>query len=142
MNIIEKITDGSNHNAINNSYNSETNTNIISPLVFTKKSNTGIKRPPFNKIFNESGKPKYLPAVSQEWKNSVYNYYSGLDNLSGSSNLPVYDLRINSLIKGYFSLYFDHNYLIHEYSGLRARSFKAKLKSRRKTYNKIVRRCS
>jgi F0F1-type ATP synthase delta subunit len=43
-------------------------------------------------------------------------------------NLPVYDLKINSLIKGYFSLYFNHRFLKHKYISRR---------NKRKSFNKI-----
>ena len=79
-------------------------------IIFTKKINTHYKLVPFNIVENHVGKTKYLPAVSKEWKNSVYNY-SPKNNI----NFPVYDLNINSLIRGYFSLYFNNKFLQHKY---------------------------
>lgn len=79
-------------------------------IIFTKKINTQYKLVPFNIVENHVGKTKYLPAVSKEWKNSVYNY-SPKNNI----NFPVYDLNINSLIRGYFSLYFNNKFLQHKY---------------------------
>ena len=81
-----------------------------SPSIFTKKTNTNYKLVPFNISFNDIGKTKYLPSVAREWKNSVYNY-SPKNNI----NFPVYDLNINSLIRGYFSLYFNNKFLQHKY---------------------------
>jgi hypothetical protein len=43
-------------------------------------------------------------------------------------NLPVYDLKINSLIKGYFSLFFNNRFLKHKYISRR---------NKRKSLNKI-----
>lgn len=81
-----------------------------SSSIFTKKINDNYKLVPFKTLINDVGQIKYLPAVSKEWKNSVYNY-----NSNNTINLPVYDLNINSLIKGYFSLFFSHKFLNHKY---------------------------
>ena len=96
---------------------------IISPSIFTKKTNSNYKLVPFNILVNHVGDTKYLPPVSKEWKNSVYSY-----NSNNVINLPVYDLKINSLIKGYFSLYFNHNFLKQKYISRR---------TKRKSFNKI-----
>lgn len=82
----------------------------ISPSIFTKKTNSNYKLVPFKPLVNDVGEVKYLPAVSKEWKNSVYSY-----NSNNVINLPLYDLKINDLIKGYFSLYFNHNFIKHKY---------------------------
>jgi hypothetical protein len=96
---------------------------IKNPLVFTKKLNTNYKLVPFNVLINDVGKTKYLPPVSKEWKNTSYNY-----NYNNSINLPINDLRIYSLIKGYFSLYFNNKFIEHKYISR---------KRRRRSYNKI-----
>lgn len=70
------------------------------------------------------GKTKYLPPVSKEWKNSVYNYYS-----RHNIDFPVTDLKINSLIKGYFGLYFHHQFAEHKYISR---------KKKRKSFLKIL----
>lgn len=95
----------------------------ISPSIFTKKTNSNYKLVPFKTLVNNVGKVKYLPAVSKEWKNNVYSY-----NSNNVINLPVYDLKINSLIKGYFSLYFNHQFLQDKYISR---------KNKRKSLNKI-----
>jgi hypothetical protein len=95
----------------------------ISPVIFTKKTNVNYKLVPFNVLVNDIGNTKYLPPVSKEWKNSVYNY-----NSNYNINYPVYDLKINELIKGYFNLYFNHKFLGHKYISR---------KSKRKSLNKI-----
>ena len=80
------------------------------PYILTKKVNTNYKLIPFNTSINDIAKNKYLPPVSKEWKNSVYSY-----NKNNIINYPVYDLNINSLIKGYFSLYFNSKFIKHRY---------------------------
>lgn len=57
-------------------------------------------------MVNDIGKTKYFPASSKEWRNSVY-YYN--DNFI--KNFPIYDLNINNLIKGYFNLHFNHQFI-------------------------------
>ena len=91
--------------------------------VFIKKINNNHKLVPFNISSNDVGKTKYLPPISKEWKNSVYNY-----NSNNTINYPVYDLNINSLIKSYFNLYFNHKYVGHKYISR---------KRKRKSLNKI-----
>ena len=81
-----------------------------SPSIFTKNTNNNYKLVPFKSITSHVGHVKYLPAVSKEWKNTIYNF-----NSNNSINLPVYDLNINSLIKGYFSLYFNSRFLKSKY---------------------------
>ena len=78
--------------------------------IFTKKININYKLVPFNISLNDVGKTKYLPPIAKEWKNSVYNY-----NPYNTINYPIYDLNINSLIKSYFNLYFNHKYIEHKY---------------------------
>ena len=59
------------------------------------------------------GESKYLPPASREWTNNVYNY-----NLNNVKNYPVHNLNINTLIKGYFSMYFNYK----EFKGKRFRN--------------------
>jgi len=100
-------------------YNKNVNT-----FIFRKKINSDYKLVPFNVSDNDVGRTKYLPPVAKEWKNSVYNY-----NCANIVNYPIYDLKINSLIKSYFNLYFHHNFLKHKYI-----SNKKKKKSLNKIY--------
>ena len=95
----------------------------INSYIFTNKVNINYKLIPFNISLNDIGKTKYLPPVVKEWKNSVYNY-----NSNNTINYPVYDLNINSLIKSYFNLYFNHKYIEHKYISR---------KKKRKSFNKI-----
>lgn len=57
-------------------------------------------------MVNDIGKTKYFPASSKEWRNSVYYY-----NDNNLKNFPIYDLNINNLIKGYFNLHFNHQFI-------------------------------
>ena len=58
------------------------------------------------KKIGDIGITKYLPSFSKEWKNTIYSY-----NKNTLKNIPVNDLNINKIIKGYFNLYFkDHKY--------------------------------
>lgn len=57
-------------------------------------------------MVNDIGKTKYFPASSKEWRNSVYYY-----NDNNIKNFPIYDLNINNLIKGYFNLHFNHQFI-------------------------------
>lgn len=82
----------------------------IQPYLFTKKINTNFKLTPFKRVENDVNKTKYLPPVIKEWKNSVYNY-----NSKNTMNYPLYDLHLNSLIKGYFTMYFNSEFLHSKY---------------------------
>lgn len=58
------------------------------------------------KKIGDIGITKYLPSFSKEWKNTIYSY-----NKNTLKNIPVNDLNINKIIKGYFNLYFkDRKY--------------------------------
>ena len=97
--------------------------NILSPSLFTKKINTNYELIPLNISVNDTGITKYLPPVAKEWRNSVYNY-----NSNNTINYPIYDLKVNSLIKGYFNMYFNHNFIKSKYISH---------KKKRKSFNKI-----
>lgn len=60
------------------------------------------------KKLDSVGIMKYLPSFSKEWNNTIYSY-----NKNTLKNIPVNDLNINKIIKGYFNLYFKNN----EYTG-------------------------
>jgi len=50
------------------------------------------------------GMTKYLPSFAKEWNNTIYSF-----NQNTLKNIPVNDLNINKIIKGYFNLYFKDN---------------------------------
>jgi hypothetical protein len=97
--------------------------NSKNSVIFTKKINTDYKLIPFTISVNDTGLARYSPPVSKEWINSVYNY-----NANEIKNYPVYDININSLVRGYFSLYFNHTFLKSKYISR---------KSKRQSLNKI-----
>jgi len=97
--------------------------NNVNSFIFSKKINSDYKLVPFKVSVNDIGRTKYLPPVSKEWKNSVYNYNSNI-----LVNYPVNDLKINSLIKSYFNLYFNPKFLNNKYISRKKKS---------KSYNKI-----
>ena len=75
----------------------------------------------FNKYFNKKklsttniqssyvGNTKYLPPVSKEWKDSVYAF-----NKNNIKNVPIYDIKINEIIKNYFNLYFKPKFIFNK----------------------------
>ena len=93
----------------------------------TRISKTNVKNNsklrPFNRIIGDVGKMQYFPAWSKEWRNSVYHYNSNL-----IKNFPVYDINIYKIIKSYFNMFFNHQFLKYKY--IRPRR-------RRLSFNKI-----
>lgn len=47
----------------------------------------------------DTGKTKYLPSFSKEWKNIIYSY-----NKNNLKNIPINDVNINKIIQSYFNL--------------------------------------
>uniref|UniRef100_UPI0030DF3F0C Ribosomal protein S3 n=1 Tax=Dematophora necatrix TaxID=2751867 RepID=UPI0030DF3F0C len=91
--------------------------NNVNTFLFRKKINSDYKLVPFKVSINLVGRTKYLPPVAKEWKNTVYNF-----NSNNFVNYPVYDLKINSLIKSYFNLYFNHKFLKNKYISRKKKS--------------------
>ena len=85
------------------------------------KNNSKLR--PFNRIIGDVGKMQYFPAWSKEWRNSVYHYNSNL-----IKNFPVYDINIYKIIKSYFNMFFNHQFLKYDY---------IRPKRRRLSFNKI-----
>lgn len=85
------------------------------------KNNSKLR--PFNRIMGDVGKMQYFPAWSKEWRNSVYHYNSNL-----IKNFPVYDINIYKIIKSYFNMFFNHQFLKYDY---------IRPKRRRLSFNKI-----
>ena len=65
---------------------------------------------PFKIVFEYVGNIRYFAPATREWKNSVYSY-----NQNYIKNLPIYDIRINNLIKNYFNLSFKREFLGAKY---------------------------
>lgn len=74
------------------------------------------------------GETKYLPPASREWTNNIYNY-----NVNNVKNYPVHNLNINTLIKGYFSMYFNNKFL----TGGSSKKIVSSLRNKRVSLNKI-----
>lgn len=78
--------------------------------IFSKYIKNNAKLIPFNIKTCDIGITKYLPPVSKEWKNSIYVF-----NSNNIKNLPIYDVNINSLLKNYFNLHFNSEFLFKKY---------------------------
>lgn len=68
------------------------------PVLFSKKVKTVKVVKPLIHIESDSGKPRHYTPAAQEWYNSIYNY-----NPNYVKALPVADLAMMKLLKGYFS---------------------------------------
>lgn len=82
----------------------------IQKSIFKKYINNKYKLIPWKVREDFVGETKYSPSSSKEWKNKVYFF-----NINYVKNLPIYDLNINKLIKGYFNLYFNNRVLKTKY---------------------------
>lgn len=78
--------------------------------IFNKFIKNNSKLIPFNVKINYTGESKYFPPFSKEWKNSIYVF-----NLNNLKNLPLYNININTLIKNYFNLYFNHKFINNKF---------------------------
>lgn len=96
---------------------------MMIPTIFKKNVKNNSKLRPLNEIISDVGEIQYFPAWSKEWRNSVYHYNSNL-----IKNFPVYDLNIYKIIKSYFNMFFNHQFLKYKY--IRPRR-------RRLSFNKI-----
>lgn len=86
--------------------NKNTEKDNIQKSIFKKYINNKYKLIPWKVREDFWGETKYSPPSSKEWKNKVYFF-----NINYVKNLPIYDLNINKLIKGYFNLYFNNRVL-------------------------------
>lgn len=84
------------------------------PTIFYKFLKNNSKLTPFKVKFDSSGETKYFPPFSKEWKNSIYVF-----NLNNLKNLPLYNININTLVKHYFNLYFNHKFINNKYASPR-----------------------
>jgi len=78
--------------------------------IFNKFIKNNSKLIPFNVKSNYTGETKYFPPFSKEWKNSIYVF-----NFNNLKNLPLYNININTLIKNYFNLYFNHKFINNKF---------------------------
>ena len=85
--------------------------------IFSKYIKNNNKIIPFKVKRSDVGNTRYFPPVSREWKNSIYVF-----NSNNLKNFPMYDININSLIKNFFNLQFNHKFLFKKYRPYRLRS--------------------
>nr|YP_010899382.1 ribosomal protein S3 [Grosmannia fruticeta]WHN64119.1 ribosomal protein S3 [Grosmannia fruticeta] len=78
--------------------------------IFVKNINNKYKSIPLNTRINFVGETRYFPSDFKEWTNSVYYF-----NSNNIKNLPVYDLNVSKLLKGYFDLYFNRENIKSNY---------------------------
>ncbi len=78
--------------------------------IFNKFIKNNSKLIPFNVKINYTGETKYFPPFSKEWKNSIYVF-----NFNNLKNLPLYNININTLVKNYFNLYFNHKFINNKF---------------------------
>lgn len=83
---------------------------IQSLSIFNKFIKNNSKLIPFNVKTNFSGETKYFPPFSKEWKNSIYVF-----NFNNLKNLPLYNININTLVKNYFNLFFNHKFINNKF---------------------------
>lgn len=69
--------------------------------IFNSNLNNKLKLIPLKTKLNDTGKIKYLPSTSKEWKNTIYSYYNRNMQNFGTNNINA-----NKIIKSYFNLYF------------------------------------
>nr|YP_009364291.1 ribosomal protein S3 [Ophiocordyceps sinensis]ARF03432.1 ribosomal protein S3 [Ophiocordyceps sinensis] len=72
--------------------------------IFNNNLNNNSKTIALRKKRGDTGKIKYLPSFSKEWKNIIYCY-----NKNSLKNIPVNNVNINKIIKSYFNLYFKNH---------------------------------
>lgn len=82
--------------------------------IFNKFIKNNSKLIPFNVKDNFTGETKYFPPFSKEWKNSIYVF-----NFNNLKNLPLYNININTLVKNYFNLYFNHKFINNKFKSPR-----------------------
>jgi len=85
--------------------------------IFRTNLNNKFKLTPFNSRFNDTGRVKYLPPVSKEWKSTIYSYYK-----KNMQNMPIDNINANKVIQSYFNLHFaNHKFIGSKYISARKR---------------------
>jgi len=75
--------------------------------IFNSNLNNKLKLIPLKTKLNDTGKIRYLPSTSKEWKNTIYSYYN-----KNMQNFGTNNINANKIIKSYFNLYFkDQNFI-------------------------------
>jgi hypothetical protein len=74
--------------------------------IFNKFIKNNSKLIPFKLKKHYTYETKYFPPFSKEWKDSIYVF-----NSNNLKNFSLYNININTLVKYYFNLYFNHKFL-------------------------------
>lgn len=86
--------------------------------IFRTNLNNKFKLTPFNSRLNDTGRVKYLPPVSKEWKSTIYSYYK-----KNMQNMPIDNINANKVIQSYFNLHFaDHKFIGSKFISPRKRT--------------------
>lgn len=85
--------------------NIKNNKNKTNSIILAKKLNNEHKVIPLNTIDNTFNETKHFPPTVREWYNSIYTYKNSLINSS------ILNRDLNTLIKGYFYMYYNRNIL-------------------------------
>jgi len=78
--------------------------------IFSKYVKNNFKIMPFKIQISDVLNVKYFPPVSREWKNTIYAF-----NANNLKNLPMYDIKINTLIKQFLGLQLKFKFLKKSY---------------------------
>lgn len=70
--------------------------------IVLKNTTNNPKKITLNNKIADTGKIKYLPSFSKEWKDTIYSY-----NQNTLKNIPSHHININNIIQSYFNLYFN-----------------------------------
>ena len=82
--------------------------------IFNKFIKNNSKLIPFKFKKRYTYETKYFPPFSKEWKDSIYVF-----NSNNLKNLSLYNININTLVKYYFNLYFNHKFINKKYISAR-----------------------
>jgi hypothetical protein len=89
---------------------------VKKPFIFNKKINDKYNIISFNFIKNTLGPVKHSPAATKEWYNSIYSY-----NYNSIKSLTIVDKNLSKIIKSYFNLYLNNEFLNSNYSTITTR---------------------
>ena len=84
--------------------------------IFSKYIKNNYKKIPLRVKTSDVASTRYFPPVSKEWINSIYVF-----NQNSIKNFPMYNLKINYLIKSFFNLRFNHKFLFKKYKSFKQR---------------------
>lgn len=97
--------------------------------IFNNNLNNNPKTVALRIIVRDTGKIKYIPSFSKEWKNIIYSY-----NKNNIKNIPINDENINKIIKSYFNIHFKREKFINSYAKRKFISLKKRRNFLRRIY--------